>query len=69
MDPRIADAVVLVAFIVTLVLYLRRFYRTSSLSLPPGPRRLPLVGNLLQLPTSYEWKTYHKWCKELGGSV
>ncbi|KAK1227701.1 hypothetical protein PQX77_009289 [Marasmius sp. AFHP31] len=71
MDLKIADFVVVLAAIgVALTLYLRWFPRpSSSLSLPPGPKRLPLIGNFLQLPTSHEWETYHRWCKELDTDI
>lgn len=36
----------------------------SSLPLPPGPKGLPLIGNLREMPTSREWVKYHDWAKE-----
>lgn len=38
----------------------------SRLPLPPGPPKSFLVGNLLQLPSSFEWETYHQWSLEYG---
>ena len=43
--------------------------RIGHLPFPPGPKRLPLIGNLRDLPSSFEWKTYHKWSKELGAWI
>lgn len=33
---------------------------------PPGPRRLPILGNLLSMPSQEEWVTYRKWSKDCG---
>jgi len=34
--------------------------------LPPGPRRLPLIGNVHQMPTETPWKTFAEWSKTYG---
>jgi hypothetical protein len=34
--------------------------------LPPGPKRWPLIGNLLDMPTSKEWLTFTDWGEKWG---
>ena len=49
------------------ILYLRR--TRPKLPFPPGPKPLPLLGNVLDLPTSREYETYTRWGKEFGDVV
>ncbi|RPD65720.1 cytochrome P450, partial [Lentinus tigrinus ALCF2SS1-6] len=36
---------------------------------PPGPRGLPIVGNVLQMPRDYEWLRYAQWGVQYGPIV
>ena len=31
--------------------------------LPPGPRRLPLIGNMLDMPRTKPWLTFADWVR------
>ncbi|KAK0437376.1 cytochrome P450 [Armillaria borealis] len=41
--------------------------RTTSGPLPPGPQRMPVIGNLLDMPKEREWVTWAEWGKRYGG--
>lgn len=57
------------AFLV--VLFLRSLVRRwrQPASLPPGPKGLPLVGNILDMPSETEWLTFARWGEQWGRSV
>ncbi|KIK57867.1 hypothetical protein GYMLUDRAFT_736512 [Collybiopsis luxurians FD-317 M1] len=50
-------------FFATTLLYIFS-KRRSNHPLPPGPPGLPLVGNVLNAPSSFEWVKYAEWAKE-----
>ena len=31
---------------------------------PPGPKKYPLIGNILSMPGKLEWETFAKWGQE-----
>ena len=47
----------------TLYVVLRRKRRGPY---PPGPKSLPLIGNLRDIPLNYQWLTYERWGRETG---
>ncbi|KAJ7803823.1 cytochrome P450 [Mycena olivaceomarginata] len=59
-----------VVAIFLIVLYGLRWRRSrSQLPLPPGPRELPLVGNLFDIPPERQWETYLQWSKQFNSDI
>ncbi|PIL32001.1 cytochrome P450 [Ganoderma sinense ZZ0214-1] len=43
--------------------------RSRYLPLPPGPKRLPILGNALDIPLSKQWLAFQRWAEEYGDIV
>lgn len=40
--------------------------KQGHLPYPPGPPKLPIIGNLHQAPSLWPWRTYREWAKTYG---
>jgi hypothetical protein len=61
---RTADVVALLAALALCWIYLSK--KRSRRYLPPGPRPLPILGNLFDLPKSFPWAQHKNWAKKYG---
>jgi hypothetical protein len=62
----------IIALVIALILfaiYVFKYFVFQSrlLPLPPGPKGLPLVGNIFDMPYEKEWLTFAKWGETYGG--
>ncbi|KAJ6535984.1 cytochrome P450 [Mycena vulgaris] len=58
-----------IAFATAGIILRRLLYSARIVPLPPGPRPLPLIGNILDVPTQQPWKTYSNWSHLYGSDV
>ncbi|KAI9449572.1 cytochrome P450 [Lactarius psammicola] len=57
------------AFLLAAFSYTMHRMRSRGLPYPPGPKRIPIIGNLLDMPSHEEWVTYEKWSDQFGSDV
>ncbi|KAI1785551.1 O-methylsterigmatocystin oxidoreductase [Ganoderma leucocontextum] len=66
-------AVVSAIILLSLTCYLRSVIlwrrRTRGRPLPPGPRRLPIIGSFLDMPTVRPWGGLRDLCNEYGSDI
>lgn len=48
------------------IILVKKLFTKHSSALPPGPSKLPILENLLDMPTSHEWITFAEWGKKWG---
>jgi hypothetical protein len=58
--------ILLIVFSVIVFLAVRIYQRRGRLPYPPGPRPLPLVGNLFDIPKEFSWLSYVQLSKKHG---
>lgn len=63
-SPNILDAAVVLT--AALIFVWLRGKKSSATPLPPGPKKLPLLENLLDMPTEREWVKFTKWGNQFG---
>ncbi|KAF9647048.1 cytochrome P450 [Thelephora ganbajun] len=59
-------AVCLAAIAIGCITITRLTRQKSQLPLPPGPKALPIIGNLLDVPPTNAWKTFSEWSVKWG---
>jgi hypothetical protein len=58
--------ILLLVFLVDVFLATRIYQRRGRLPYPPGPRPLPLIGNLFDIPKEFSWLSYAQLSKKHG---
>lgn len=49
------------------ITWLRSFFaQRKNPPLPPGPKGWPIIGNVLDLPSKFQWFKYTEWTKQYG---
>ena len=59
-------SIIVVSLLFSYVVYRNHIASSRKLSLPPGPKPWPLIGNTFDVPRSFQWSTFTKWAEEYG---
>ncbi|PPQ69731.1 hypothetical protein CVT24_001317 [Panaeolus cyanescens] len=51
------------------LLLVRSIAKRGPSNLPPGPKGVPIIGNVLQMPKLWPWKTFSVWAKQYGDII
>lgn len=68
-DPAYSSMPVLIPLGLLLTAFLLLFSVRRRQTLPPGPRQLPFIGNIHQLPAIDQHKTFAQWGEKYGERV
>lgn len=55
-----------IVFSLAVFLVVRGYRKRRGHPYPPGPRPLPLIGNLLDIPKESSWLEYTQWSEKYG---
>ncbi|KAJ6477549.1 cytochrome P450 [Mycena sanguinolenta] len=67
MSGSVSTAIFVVAVISAGYLFWKSAARRNNV--PPGPRRWPLIGSVLEIPQTCQWVTFSRWAKTYGSIV
>lgn len=59
----------IVAFAILCIVWLKQMFNRPRLPLPPGPKGLPVIGNLLDLANEKVYVKARDWAREFGDDV